>query len=182
MLIVSSLQKAHDAYKAHSPARVISLLSDDEELPSFEGLTDEAHLKLYVLEDASTATISKTAKERAQKIIDFLGPWDGAGGVLVHCNRGVARSMAAAYIVLCLLRPDDAEETLAQMLRDGAPHADPCPMLITYADDLLDRDGRMIDAIEDLCPPVTDMDPPLLILPLKQAAPQWENAMSNTHA
>ncbi len=166
MLIVSSLDKAVSAFKAHAPARVISLLSDNEEAPEFEGLADEAHLKLCVAGDASAATICGIAKDRAQKIIDFIGDWDGAEGVLIHCNRGVARSMAAAYVVLCVTRPNDNEEALAQMLRSAAPHADPCPMLIEFADELLDRDGRMIDAIDDLCPPITDIAPPLLKLPL----------------
>ena len=51
-------------------------------------------------------------------------------------------------------------------LRAVAPHADPCPMLVTYADEILGRDGRMADAVDDLCPPSPAISAPLAMVAL----------------
>ncbi|MEM9704911.1 MAG: protein tyrosine phosphatase [Pseudomonadota bacterium] len=166
MLIVSSLNDVKAAFERHAPARVISLLSEDEEMPEFPGLGANAHLKLFAEHDSRAATMAQEAVDRVSAIIDFIGNWDGDGDLLVHCNRGVSRSTAVAYIVMCMLRADKDEATIAAELRTLAPHADPCLMLVSMADDLLDRDGRMIDAIENLCPPCTSIEAPILTLPL----------------
>ncbi len=166
MLIVCSLENVDRAYAENQPSRVISLLSEDEVMPSFEGLADGAHLKLYVERDDCSSAISSAAERRAREIVNFVNNWDGDGDILVHCNRGVSRSMAAAFVVLCMLRPSEAEAALAAELRAAAPHADPCVLIVAFADELLDRDGRMIDAIEDLSPPCAEIAAPLLTLPL----------------
>ena len=166
MLIVSSLDGAQDAFAAHTPARVISLLSQDETAPHFDGLTPANHLHLYVERDACAETINKAAKGRAEEILSFLDQWDGAGDILIHCNRGVSRSMAAAYIIQCAKDPGADEEALATALRKAAPHADPCPLIVAHADEILDRDGRMLDAIQDITPPCADIAAPVVTLPL----------------
>ena len=166
MLIVSSLAGAQNAYAEHQPARVISLLSQDEAAPHFDGLAAADHLHLYIERDACAATISNAAKSRAEEILSFLDKWNGDGDILIHCNRGVSRSMAAAYIVQCANSPGADEEMLAKSLRKAAPHADPCPMMVSHADDLLGRDGRMFDALQDMDPPCADIAAPVVTLPL----------------
>jgi len=167
MLIVSSLAGAADAYQRCQPRRVISLLSEEEEAPSFKGLDPANHLLLYVDRESCAETINKAARERSRQIIDFVGRWDGAGDLLVHCNRGVSRSTAAAFIILCMKEPMASEALLMNRLRAAAPHADPCPLLVHYADELLGRDGRMTDALDDLAPPCcSDMAAPLAMVRL----------------
>ncbi|MDZ7628081.1 MAG: hypothetical protein U5J99_06690 [Parvularculaceae bacterium] len=161
MLLISSLAGAADAYARLKPGRVISLLSEDEAVPVFPGLTLSNHLKLYVARESCAATISKAARERARDIIEFARAWDGAGDILIHCNRGVSRSTAAAFIILCIREPDTPETALMRRIRAAAPHADPCPLFVAYADDILERGGRMTDALDDLCPPCSAMPAPL---------------------
>lgn len=173
MLIVSSLAGAPAAYAAHRPKRVISIISEDDAAPHFAGLAPGAHLRLYVERESSAQTINAAARQRAGEIIGFLkltdgaaeGTKDGAGGILVHCNRGIARSMAAAYIILCLDAPAGAEPEIARKLRRAAPFADPCPLLVSYADEILGRGGRMTDAIEDLPAPSTVLLAPVVCMP-----------------
>ena len=161
MLIVSSLANAADAYARLKPGRVISLLSEDEVVPSFPGLPDDRHLKLYVARESCAASIADAAKSRAREIIDFARMWDGEGDILIHCHRGVSRSTAAAFIILCMREPETSEVTLLRRLRCAAPHADPCPLFVSYADEILGRDGRMAEALDDLCPPCAAMPAPL---------------------
>ena len=166
MLIVTSLADACRAYATHKPARVISLLSEEEELPCFGALPDDRHLKLYATRESCARTISEAARSRAEAVIRFVSDWDGSGDLLVHCMRGVSRSTAAAFIILCIREPQTAEDELARRLRKAAPYADPCPMLVAYADEILGRGGRMIDAIEDLPPPCTMLSAPVVTFPL----------------
>lgn len=166
MLVLSSLERVKEAYNKYAPTRVISLLSEDELMPVFEGLDPAHHLKLYVERDACAKTISKAARRRAECIITFGRAWDGQGNILVHCYHGVSRSTAAAYIIACLMQPSMEEAALAQQLRDAAPHADPCPLIVAYADEILHRNGRMLDAIEDISLPCSQVSAPVLALPL----------------
>lgn len=166
MLIVSSLAGAAGAFRDHRPARVISLLSEDEAAPDFAGLDAGHRLLLYVDRESCGATISRAARARAREIVDFVRAWDGKGDILIHCNRGISRSTAAAFIVMCMLEPATGEQALMRRLRAVAPHADPCPMLITYADEILGRDGRMTDAVDDLGPPSPAISAPVTLVSL----------------
>ncbi|HXI87439.1 MAG TPA: hypothetical protein VNH64_08270 [Parvularculaceae bacterium] len=166
MLIVSSLEGAKTAFTRYRPACVISLLSEDEPVPVFIDLDPRKHFKFYVERESSAATISAAAKERAHDIIAFVRDWDRVGDVLIHCNRGVSRSTAAAYVILCMTAPGVDEQLIAEALRRAAPFADPCPILISYTDDILGRGGRMIEAIEALPPPRPAISAPIVTLPL----------------
>ncbi len=161
MLIVSSLSGASDAFNRHRPARVISLLSEEEAVPSFPGIAADHHLKLYVARESCAASINEAARARARDLIDFVRSWDGSGDILIHCNRGVSRSTAAAFVILCMREPKSSEAALLKRIRAAAPHADPCPLLVSYADDILGREGRMAEALDDLSPPCTAMPAPL---------------------
>ena len=155
MLIVSSLETARCAFDRYKPATVISLLSEDETLPVFAGLAPGAHHRLYVERESCATSICDAARKRAGELIDIAAKINADDNVLIHCKRGVARSTAATFIILCIKHPDTDELTLMKRLRKAAPHADPCPLLVNYADDLLDRDGRMSDALDELGPPTT---------------------------
>lgn len=166
MLIVSSLAGAADAFRRHQPSRVISLLSEEEEAPVFQGVDPDRHLLLYVDRESCAKTISRAASARARDIVNFAKDWKGDGHLLIHCNRGVSRSTAAAFIIMCMREPATSEAELMKRLRAVAPHADPCPMLVTYADEILGRDGRMADAVDDLCPPSPAISAPLAMVRL----------------
>ncbi len=166
MLIVSSLAGAADAFRKHHPDRVISLLSEEETPPDFPGLDPANRLFMYVDRESCADTISKAASARARDIIEFIRGWDGKGDILIHCNRGVSRSTAAAFIIMCMKEPSTPESALMKRLRSVAPHADPCPLLVNYADEILGREGRMTDALDDLCPPCPAISAPVALVKL----------------
>jgi predicted protein tyrosine phosphatase len=60
---------------------------------------------------------------------------------------GISRSTAAAYIAACALAPEHDETTIATSLREASPSATPNARFVTLADDILNRRGRMVDAI-----------------------------------
>ncbi|MBB4201045.1 hypothetical protein CCR94_04715 [Rhodoblastus sphagnicola] len=69
--------------------------------------------------------------------------------VLVHCWMGVSRSPAAAYIIACTRAPGE-EKAIADALRRRSPTATPNRLLVSLADDLLARGGRMVNAIDEI--------------------------------
>jgi predicted protein tyrosine phosphatase len=82
--------------------------------------------------------------------VDFIASWDQEKPMLIHCWAGISRSTASAYTALCMLRPNADEEELAHELRAASPSATPNRLIISYADTLLGRQGRMSRAIEKI--------------------------------
>ncbi len=80
-------------------------------------------------------------------IIHFARKWDRTSPMLIHCYAGVSRSTAAAYISMLAIHPELNEYELAQKLRQLSPTATPNAHIIAIADRILEREGRMIEAI-----------------------------------
>jgi predicted protein tyrosine phosphatase len=66
-----------------------------------------------------------------------------AGGLLIHCHAGISRSTAATLMILAQAHPHEAENELADRLLQNRPQAWPNSRMITFADELLDRHGRL---------------------------------------
>ena len=77
-------------------------------------------------------------------------PWDRRAPLLIHCFAGISRSTAAAYTVAAALAPDRDEAELAATLRRLSPSATPNIRIVSLADRILGRRGRMIAAIEGI--------------------------------
>jgi len=68
---------------------------------------------------------------------------------LIHCWAGISRSSAAAFAIACDRNPG-FERDIADELRRRSPSATPNRLMVRLADDLLRRDGRMVDAIDGI--------------------------------
>ena len=68
--------------------------------------------------------------------------------MVIHCYAGISRSTAGAFIAACALNPKRDETTIARAIRDGSATATPNIRIVTLADQLLGRHGRMIGAIQ----------------------------------
>ena len=77
----------------------------------------------------------------------FVGRWDRQTPVVIHCFAGISRSTAAAFSAYCAIRPDLDEEKIAQRIRQRSPEATPNMRIVQMADDILDREGRMVEAV-----------------------------------
>ena len=85
--------------------------------------------------------------EHVEDFLAFVRAWDRADPMLIHCYAGVSRSTAGAYIAVCALAPQRSEDEIAQALRLASPTATPNALLVSHADRLLGRGGRMISSI-----------------------------------
>lgn len=73
---------------------------------------------------------------------------EGAEGhLLVHCHMGVSRSTAAMVTLMAQNHPDADEDRLMERLAEIRPQAWPNSRMIAFADELLSRKGRLLDAL-----------------------------------
>ena len=107
------------------------------------------------------------AEDHVRTLIGFVESWDQKRPLVVHCFAGISRSTAAAYIALCVARPERDEREIAQALRQASPLATPNALLVAIADRLLERDGRMAAAIEEIGRGDTAVENVPFVLPLE---------------
>jgi predicted protein tyrosine phosphatase len=88
------------------------------------------------------------AEEHVRQLIAFAKTWDRNEPLVVHCHAGVSRSTAAAFIIACVLTPSRHETEIAEAIRRASHTATPNRRMVTIADALLKRSGRMVAAIE----------------------------------
>ena len=88
--------------------------------------------------------------DHVRKMLDFLDRWNDSADLVIQCWMGISRSTAAAAIAMAWCNPQADMGKLAQNLRDRSPMATPNPRMIALADDMLNFDGRLRDAIHSI--------------------------------
>ena len=148
MIIVCPLNKVQGLVDDHRAGHVVSLLGPDTPHRSFKGIGRDAHLRLtfHDIAQPMDGYLPPTSRD-AERLVGFLKNWRRERPMIIHCWAGISRSTAAAYTALCLFRPEASEEDLAWELRAASPSATPNRLVVTLADHLLGRDGRMVRAV-----------------------------------
>lgn len=67
--------------------------------------------------------------------------------LLVHCHAGISRSTAAAAVLMLHEQPDADEDALFDHIGRLRPQAWPNSRIIAYADEILGREGRLVQAL-----------------------------------
>jgi predicted protein tyrosine phosphatase len=81
--------------------------------------------------------------------------------LLIHCHMGVSRSTAAMATILAQANPDAGEDEIFQHLEQIRPQIWPNSLMIGYADELLGRGGRLVEALRRLYGRRLAVDPTL---------------------
>ena len=151
MIIVGPLSKVQPLIDEHGVRHVVTLLAPNTPHDMPAGIAADRHLKLY-FHDIIQAMDGHTPPSAgdAERLIGFLESWDRADPMLIHCWAGISRSTAAAYTALCMFRPQADEVALAQELRAASQSATPNRLIVSLADEVLGRNGRMVKAIEGI--------------------------------
>jgi predicted protein tyrosine phosphatase len=153
MIHVCSLARLYDTIDATGARHIVTLLrlSDRVERPAH--IAPENHLVLAVDDIAAPMEgYTVPCDEHVRRLIDFVGQWDRSAPMVVHCFAGISRSTAGAYVAACALNPGRDEQTIAWEIRRASRTAYPNPRIVSIADRLLKRDGRMVRAIETIGP------------------------------
>jgi predicted protein tyrosine phosphatase len=148
-LIVCGLAEASRVIAERRPSHMVSLLDPSSMIATPLGIRAERHLKLGV-NDISIPTegLVPPNEEVVLNLLEFSRSWDESAPMLVHCWAGISRSTAAAFVIACDKSPAADERALAMAMRRASRHASPNRRIVTLADDIMGRGGRMVDAID----------------------------------
>lgn len=151
MIHVCSLARLHETVEQIGARHVVSLIGDEAAVLRPDGVAPEHHLRLR-LHDISTPLDGyiMPGEDHVAELIRFVRDWDRRAPLVMHCYMGISRSTASAYASVCALNPQRDEASIAQALRRASPTATPNIRIVSLADKLLGRDGRMVAAIETI--------------------------------
>lgn len=154
-LLVIPLSHLEDAIAVHRPSHIVTLLSPANMIETPSGFAPERHLRLGVndIVDPAAGT-HPPAADHIERLLAFTREWPADAPLLIHCWAGISRSMASAFAVLCDRLGRDREIAIARAMRRRAPHAAPNRLLVSHADSLLNREGRMIAALNSMGAPL----------------------------
>ena len=151
MIHVCSLARLHQTVETVGARHVVSLIGDEANLVRPAQVLPENHLWLR-LHDISAPLDGyiMAGEEQVADLLRFVKRWDRRAPLVVHCYMGISRSTASAYASVCALNPERSEADIAQSLREASPTATPNIRIVSLADKLLGRQGRMIAAVETI--------------------------------
>ncbi len=155
MIHVCSLARLHDTVGETGARHVVTLMKDIAQVRRPSSIAENNHLLLDM--DDITMPIDgyvHPSEEHVEKLISFVTGWNRQAPLVVHCFAGISRSTAGAFISACALNPDRDERAIARLIRQASPTAQPNARLVSLADSLLGRNGRMIGAIDEIGPAV----------------------------
>jgi predicted protein tyrosine phosphatase len=147
-ILVSPLSAVPECIRLYEPSHLVTLLGEANMIGTPEGIAESRHLRLAMNDVTDVATDDAPSEKHVRDLLAFTRRWDANAPMLVHCWAGISRSMAAAFTILCDCLGPDHEFQIAKTMRRRAPHADPNPLFVRFADKVLDRSGRMIDATD----------------------------------
>ena len=153
MIHVCSLSRLYATVEETRARHVVTLLRLVERVQWPQHIVPQNHLVLAV-DDIVSPLDGRTvpAEEHVGRLIDFAGRWDRTTPMVVHCFAGISRSTGAAFTAACALNPKRDEAEIARAIRAASPTAQPNARIVGIADRLLNRNGRMVRAVEALGP------------------------------
>ncbi len=167
MIHVCSLARLHETVDRTGARHVITCLRHSDEARLEGRIARENHLILN-MDDIALPLDGYTAPgdEHVTRLIEFVTGWDRKSPLVVHCFAGISRSSASAYVAACALNPRRDEMQIAWELRRASRTAMPNVRIVSLADHLLKRDGRMVRAVNAIGPGLaaTEGEPFLLNL------------------
>jgi predicted protein tyrosine phosphatase len=151
MIHVCSLARLHGTVADSGARHVVSLLDDTFHIERPRSVAAKNHLRLRI-HDISVPLDGCVLpeEEHVADLLAFVRGWDRRAPLVVHCYAGISRSTASAFVSVCALAPHRDEAGIAQALRRASPTATPNMRIVSLADRLLGRDGRMVAAIETI--------------------------------
>jgi len=162
MIHVCSLARLHDTVAETGASHIVTLLRLVDRVERPGRIAAGNHLILGMDDIAAPIEgYTHPAEEHVVELIEFVRRWDRRAPLVMHCYAGISRSTAGAFISACALNPGRDEAAIAKAIRGSSRTAMPNPMLVSHADRLLGRKGRMAAAVEALGPglPATEGEP-----------------------
>jgi predicted protein tyrosine phosphatase len=143
-----------DRHRARGVTHVLSILDPNWPEPAAAFSAFDAHSRITLrfhdaIEPGDKIVLPQFAHVEA--ILTFGREMRGdCGHLLIHCHAGISRSTAAMTMILAQASPRESEDAIVERLVRIRPQAWPNLQMIAFADELLDRGGRLIAAVAKL--------------------------------
>jgi predicted protein tyrosine phosphatase len=150
-LQVCSLARLHPTVQVTGASHVLTLINSGTEVVRPGSIQPDNHLFIAMSDimDPQDGHILP-AEAHVRRLLTFVRNWDQASPMVVHCYAGVSRSTAAAIITAAALNPERDERDIALTVRQLSPTATPNLRLVGVADQVLGRNGRLLQAAENI--------------------------------
>ena len=151
MIHVCSLARLHETVDDTGARHIVTLLGDGDHVERPAAIAEENHLwlRLHDISEPLDGYVMPD-EDHIADLLKFVRRWDRRAPIVIHCWAGISRSTASAFASVCALNPARDENSIAQALRRASPTATPNIRIVSLADRLLGRQGRMVTAIEDI--------------------------------
>ena len=149
MIHVCSLSRLHKTVENTGAQHVVTLLKDVNLVRRPDTIVPANHLVLGmddIIEPLNGYVAP--ADDHVTKLIAFVQRWNRTKPLVIHCYAGISRSTAGAFVVACALNPQRDELSIAQALRRASVTASPNVRIVSLADRVLGREGRMTSALK----------------------------------
>jgi predicted protein tyrosine phosphatase len=151
MIHVCSLARLHDTVHQTGALHIVTMLKDTDRVERPDHILESNHLILGMDDITSEMDGYVTpCEEHVGRLLSFVRGWDRARPLVMHCYAGISRSTAGAYVAACARNAERSELTIARELRGASTTATPNARIVSLADRMLGRDGRMVAAIESI--------------------------------
>jgi predicted protein tyrosine phosphatase len=151
MIHVCSLARLHETVDGTGARHVITLLKHTDRVERPGSIVEANHLILG-MDDIAVPMEGYVipCEEHVRSLIAFVRGWNREKPLVVHCFAGISRSTAGAYVAACALNEARDEMAIARELRRASATASPNIRIVSLADEMLGRDGRMVAAIDSI--------------------------------
>ena len=151
MIHVCSLARLHETVDGYRRPARRTLLGDGDHVERPAAIVEENHLwlRLHDISEPLDGYVMPD-EDHVADLLSFVRRWDRRAPIVIHCYAGISRSTASAFASVCALNPARDEKSIAQALRRASPTATPNIRIVSLADRLLGRQGRMVAAIENI--------------------------------
>jgi predicted protein tyrosine phosphatase len=153
MIHVCSLAALPETVKATGASHVLTVMAKVDQVQRPESVLEANHLKVAV-DDITEAMDGFVAPSdvHIEQVLNFVRGWDRSAPLVVHCYAGISRSTASAFVAACALNPHRDEIAIARQIRAASPIAAPNRLIVSLADKVLRRQGRMLRGLDEMGP------------------------------
>src|SRR5499426_3197017 len=153
MIHVCSLAALPETVRMTGASHVLTVMANVDQVERPASVLPANHLKVS-MDDITEAIEGYVApsEHHIARVLSFVRGWDRSAPLVVHCYAGISRSTASAFAAACLLNPHRDEIAIARQIRAASAIAQPNRLIVSLADKLLGRDGRMLRALDEMGP------------------------------
>jgi predicted protein tyrosine phosphatase len=153
MIHVCSLAALPSTVQTTGASHVLTIMANVDQVQRPVSVLPANHLKVQVddITEEIEGFIVPSARH-VEQVLNFVRGWDRNAPLVVHCYAGISRSTASAFAAVCALNPHRDEIAIARQIRSASPIAQPNRLIVSLADQVLGREGRMLRALDEMGP------------------------------